>query len=202
MDLSHVTYQGPEFDASSPVVELLPANLVDLLKQINGFVQFGGGLHVRGVCVQPNWHSLAEVMLSSEALHRGYRAVLPTDVPFAQDCVADQFLLREGFVYRLASETGELERLNLKLSEFFTAVEADPVKFLAMEPLLRFQKDGGTLQPGEVLHAYPPFCTKEAANGVSLKAVGTAEALRFLADFSRQISGLAGGDKFHVRVVP
>jgi hypothetical protein len=105
-------------------------------------------------------------------------------------------------VCKLASETGELELLNLKLSEFLAAAEADPVAFLAMEPLLRFQKDGGTLQPGEVLHAYPPFCTKEAANGVSLKAVSTAEALRFLADFSRQISGLAGGEKFQVRVVP
>ena len=202
MELSHLTYQGPKFEIDSPVVDLLPSNLVELLKQVNGFVQFGGGLHVRGVCAQPDWHSLAQVMLGSEALHQSYRAVLPTDVPFAQDCVADQFLLRDSHVYKLQSETGKVEPLNLKLAQFFAAVEANPVEFLAMQALLRFRQDGGTLEPGQVLHVYPPFCTKEAADGVSLRCVSTVEALRFLADFSRQISGLAVGDKFRVRVEP
>jgi hypothetical protein len=36
-------------------VDPLPANLVDLLAQINGFVLFGGGLRVRGECTEPTW---------------------------------------------------------------------------------------------------------------------------------------------------
>jgi hypothetical protein len=173
-----------------------------LLKEVNGFVQFNGALHVRGLCDEPKWHSLSQITLGSEALYRTYPALLPTDVPFAQDCVADQFILRDGHVYKLQSETGDLDPLRLTLAEFFAAVEANPVEFLGMEPLLQFQRDGGTLQAGQVLNVYPPFCTKEAAKGVSLKAVSVPEALRFLADFSRHISGLAEGQSFRVRVVP
>jgi hypothetical protein len=202
VELGNVTFRGPEFEANSPVIDVLPENLVALFKQINGFVQFAGGLHVRGVCEKPTWHSIGEVMVGPLALHHLYKAILPTDAPFAQDCVADQFLLRDGIVYKLQSETGELESLGFSLSQFFLAIEADPIEFLAMQPLLRFQRNGSMLEPGQVLHVYPPFCTKEAANGVSLRAVSATEALAFLAHFSRQLSGVPNGEQFQVRVVP
>jgi hypothetical protein len=141
-------------------------------------------------------------MVGERALHKVYGAILPTDVPFAQDCVADQFILRHGDVLKLWAETGDLESLGKTLPEFFMAAAADPVEFLGMEPLLRFESDGNMLQPGQVLHAYPPFCTEEAANGVSLAAVGIAEALQFLGEFSRQISGIGDGQNFQLRVVP
>lgn len=202
MELSNVTFHGPEFEADPPFIGALPTNLVDLLRQINGFVQFGGGLHVRGICDKPTWHSISEMMDGATALHRSYGVVLPTDVPFAQDCMADQFLLRDGLIYKLQSETGELRPLSLTLSQFFLALETDPIEFLAMQPLLRFQREGNALEPGQVLHAYPPFCTKEARNGVSLRAVSISEALAFLTDFSRQISSLADGERIRIRVDP
>jgi hypothetical protein len=139
LELGNITFRGPDFEVNSPVVDLLPANLVDLLTRINGFVQFGGGLHVRGVCAEPTWHSIAEVMVGPRALERQYEWVLPTNVPFAQDCMADQFLLRDGQVCKLQSETGKVHSLDLRLPQFFAAVEADPVGFLAMHPLLRFR---------------------------------------------------------------
>ena len=202
LDLSNITFRGPEFDADSPVIGDLPTNLVDLLRQINGFIQFGGGLHVRGVCGGPAWHSVAAVMVGPAALHKDYDVVLPTDAPFAQDCMADQFLLRDGVVCKLQSETGELRSLGLRLPQFFSAVEAHPVGFLAMQPLLRFQSEGNALKPGQVLQAYPPFCTTEARSGVSLRAMNAMEALAFLADFSRQTLNLADGDEIRVQVVP
>ena len=136
MELTNVTFRGPEFEAHSPSIGALPTDLVDLLRQTNGFVRFGGGLHVRGICSKPTWHSIAKVMAGPTALHKLYDVVLPTDAPFAQDCMADQFLLREGLVYKLQSETGELCPLNLSLSQFFSAAKEDPVEFLAMQPLL------------------------------------------------------------------
>ena len=45
MDLSNITYQGPEFQEDQKIELLLPYNLLSLLKQINGFIQFNGGLH-------------------------------------------------------------------------------------------------------------------------------------------------------------
>jgi hypothetical protein len=200
LELGNITFRGPDFEVNSPVVDLLPANLVDLLTRINGFVQFGGGLHVRGVCAEPTWHSIAEVMVGPRALESQYEWVLPTDVPFAQDCMADQFLLRDGQVYKLQSETGKVHSLDLRLPQFFAALEADPVGFLAMHPLLRFQHEGTRLEPGQVLQAYPPFCTKEAASGVSLRAISAIEALGYLAEFSRQASGLADGEMVRVRI--
>jgi hypothetical protein len=71
-----------------------------------------------------------------------------------------------------------------------------------MQPLQRYQQDGGALHPGQVLHVYPPFCTQEAANGVSLKAVPFSEAIAFLSQFARQVSALAPGQQLHVKVVP
>lgn len=202
MEFDHVTFVGPSFEEAAAVIAMLPDNLAHLLRQINGFILYDGGLHVRGVCDEPEWHSLASVLVGASALHTRYPALLSSDVPFAQDCVADQYVLRERKVHRLEAETGNLKALGLSLPEFFGAVQASPVEFLSMEPLLRYQQEGGSLQPGQVLHAYPPFCTEQAAHGVSLKAVPVSEALEFLSDFARQLSGLEPGQSFHMKVVP
>src|SRR5262249_35554925 len=127
------------------------------------------------------------------AFHRLYTTVLPEDVPFAEDCLGDQFLLRDGRVFRLAGETGELRALDIGLAGFFQAVQADPIEFLSLQPLLRFQHDGNMLEPGQLLAAYPPFCTKQAASGVHLAAIAASERRRFLADFAAQIRDVPDG---------
>lgn len=202
MELDHVTFKGPPFEEREVVVAALPDNLVGLLRQINGFILFGGGLHVRGVCAVPAWHSLSSVIFGPNALHSSYPALCGSDVPFAQDCVADQYVLRDRAVHKLEAETGKLQALNLALPEFFAAMQANPVEFLGMQPLVRHQQESGPLEPGQVLHAYPPFSSKEAASGVSLKAVPVAEALAYLADLSRRISSMADGQIFRINVVP
>jgi hypothetical protein len=202
MQLAQLTFTGPRLDESSPTLAKLPQNLAALLRQINGFIQYSGGLHIRGTCETPNWHSLESVMFSERALHRIYPIVAASDVPFGQDCMADQFILRDGIVHKLQAETGELNALGVGLSGFFAGIEANPVEYLGMQPLLKFQNEGGSLQPGQVLHAYPPFCSKEAASGVSLKAIPVSEAIAFLADFAKQIAGFSDGAKFQVKVTP
>lgn len=202
MEFGHVTYFGPPLGDDGEVLAALPSNLKALLEQINGFILSNGGLHVRGVCSDPLWHSLRSVLFGEKALHYLYPDVLATDIPFAQDCVADQFVLRERKVWKLSAETGELNPLNLGLSAFFEAAESNPTEFLGMQPLLQYQLEGGSLEPGQVLSVYPPFCTEEATNGVSLKAISVGEAIAFLAEFSKSIAGLAEGAKLHVKVVP
>jgi hypothetical protein len=201
MNLEHITYTGPEFDETSNIIEILPDNLVSLLRQINGFVQYGGGLHLRGVCNEPEWHSIENMMIGPFSLHNSYPAITDTDIPFAEDCVGDQFLLRNRNVIKLFSETGEVEEYGFGLATFLNNASENTVEFLGMEPLLQLQNEGGELKPGELIHVYPPFCTKEAENGVSLKAVPSSEALLYLADFSKQISGLGEGEQFKVKIV-
>ncbi|HEY0071317.1 MAG TPA: hypothetical protein VGE04_15235 [Chloroflexia bacterium] len=199
MELKDVTYEGPPIDDRETLTHL-PADLRNLLEQLNGFIQFGGGLHVRGACVEPAWHSIRETMAGELALHERYPHMLPTDVPFAQDAVGDQYLLRDGVVHWLYAETGDLESLRIGLIEFIEAAQSNPDEYLGLQLLRRFIAGGGTLQPGELLHVYPPLCTVEAKSGVSITAVPAAERLRFLAQFAAQVRGVSAGGQIEMRV--
>ncbi len=198
MDLNNVTYQGPSIDDAGLLAEL-PTSLQSLLRSLNGFVQFGGGLHLRGACLTPDWHALRPVWHGSRAFHVLYGNVQADWVPFAEDCVGDQFFLSNGQVLRLSAETGEVEPLRLKLSEFLHAANAEPVEFLSMEPLLSFQRDTGALPEGHLLMAYPPFCTNEAKDGVSLKPVPAVELHAFHAELAQSLP--RDGGKLRIRAV-
>ncbi len=199
MELTNITYQVPPIDDPA-LLDRLPNGVRGLLEQINGFIQFGGGLHVRGVCEVPAWHSLAAVWVGKHALHAHYPAVTEHDIPFGQDALGDQFLLRDGIVYRLASETGAIESLDCDFFAFLEAVQADPVEYLSLQPLIQFYNEGGELKPGQLLSVYPPFCTTESASGVSLRAVPVFERLRFLADLAAQIAHLPQGQRVKIKV--
>jgi len=187
MELTHVTYQGKALD-DKETFNALPENLQKFLKQVNGLIAYDGGLHVRGCVKKPKWHSLHEVWKGAHSLSKNYKKIKEDDIPFAEDCVGDQFLLRGGKVIRLLSETGDIEKLNLTFNEFIKKIPKSPIKTLGLHPLLQFQKEGGKLKPGKLLNIYPPFCTKESANGVSIKDISAIERLDFLFHFSKQIS--------------
>lgn len=150
----------------------------------------------------PTWHSLRAAWLDENAFHRHYAALRTDDVPFAQDCLGDQFLLRSGEVIRLRGETGELSKIGMGLHDFLAAVQADPVGFLSLQPLLRFQSEGGTLQPGQLLSAAPPFCCLESGADVSLRAVAALDRQAFLVDFSKEIADVPDGGKIRIRLNP
>jgi hypothetical protein len=197
--LKDATYAGPLLD-DQEMLARLPADFARALRQVNGFIRFHGGLHVRGACLEPAWHSLRDAWDGAAAFHRLYPEIRQEDVPFAEDCLGDQFLLRDGRVWRLAAETGEVEPLGIGLHGFFEAVEADPAEFLSLHPLLQFQQDGGNLEPGQLLAAAPPFCTEEAAKGVSLAAIPTEERRRFLAHLATQLRGVPDGGEIEFRI--
>jgi hypothetical protein len=192
-------YRGSDV-TDQEIFDAVPAEYQHLLEQMNGCVLFNGGLHIRGAVESPEWHSLRKVWRGDLALFRLFPAVEESDVPFAQDCLGDQFLLRSGIVYQLNAESGNLESLEMDFETFLNSARANPVEFLSLEPLLRFIADGGNIKPGQLLNAYPPFIMKEAANGVSLKAVSMLEQISFLADLAQQISGLPDDWKVRIKV--
>jgi len=60
--------------------------------------------------------------------------------------------------------------------------------------------DGHSLAPGELINAYPPFCTSQSSGGeVSLRAVPAEEQRYFLAELASQIRDLPPGAPFEVR---
>jgi len=192
-----LTFTGPAVD-DPLILARLPADLRQLLLTCNGFVAFHGGLHVRGACRSPDWHALSTAWDGAQALHRIYPTVRPADVPFAQDCIGFQFLIRNGSVVMLDGEIGRIRDLGCDLDAFFACCRERPDATLGLGPLRQFMADGQVLEPGRLLSVWPPYCTAEAAHGVSLRAIPASERVAFLADFAGRIA--AAGDGTQIRV--
>ena len=159
MDIPGITWKGESIEDVEILPEL-PADLVRVLSVTNGFVLHDGAVHVRGACLTPEWHSLRAAWRGPTAFQVLYDDVRPTDVPFAQDQLGDQFLIRDGVIFRLSGETGEIEHLAESLQEFLNKVSSD------IEGFLNVGLDH-KMQPGQLLHAYPPFCFRESGAGAS-----------------------------------
>ena len=172
----------------------LPVYLQAFLREQNGAVAYFGGLHLRGCVAEPTWHSLGAAWQGPAAFWRTYEDVLEADIPFGQDCVGNQFLLRGDAVLLLDTETGELADLEVDFKHFLFGVEKYPVDALGMEPLRGFQLQGGVLQPGQLLKVFPPFCIAiNSGKPPTLEAVGIADRLAWLADFYHKIKDLPDG---------
>ena len=128
------------------------------------------------------------------AFHTLYESVHATDIPFAQDQVGDQFLLRDGRVFRLSGETGDIESLADSLDDFVRRAGEDIEGFLNVG--LRH-----TMQPGQLLLAYPPFIFRESGAGASMKPVRAGEVILFHADLARQIRDVPNGGEVEFKIV-
>jgi hypothetical protein len=192
-------YSGPPID-DSEILDLLPSELRRLLPEVNGYVAYHGGLHVRGACTTPDWHSLRAAWSGPDAIHLLYSAVEPGDIPFAEDALGDQYLLRDGAVHRLSAETGEMIALGIDLYEFDQSVRADPMGFLSLEPLAAFRASGRELEPGQLLNVYPPFVVQQADAVVAYRTVSALEQRRWLADLAQKLASVPDGAQ--VRLVP
>jgi hypothetical protein len=191
MKIPGITWKG-ETTQDVEILRHLPAELVRVLSGTNGFILHNGALHVRGACLVPEWHSLRGAWRGPKAFHTLYDSVRPSDVPFAQDQLGDQFLLRDAAVLRLSAETGETERLCESLQDFFTGVSSDIEGFLNVGL-------NHTLKPGELLHAYPPFCIGEASVGVSLRPCPAEEVILVHARFAKEITNISDGNRIEIR---
>jgi hypothetical protein len=199
LELPHLVYSGPPADDADMLVRV-PPPLAAMLRERNGVVGFGGGLHVRGACREPAWHSLRHAWEGADALHQLFEEVRPGDLPLAEDAFGDQFLLREGKVLRLSGELGEMAPAADGLEEFFGRVLADPGRMLDYAPLLAFLAGGGELRPGQLLAAYPPFVLSAEGARRDIRAVDALERRRALADLARRLHGLPEGTEVRFEV--
>src|SRR5690606_30293950 len=127
-------YKGPDL-ANPSVLQGLPVEMFEVLWQVNGFVAYAGGLHVRGFGDVPEWHSISRYHSGEMALVNLYPQVKKYDFPFGQDFLGNQFLLRDSEVFKLRADTGEVSSLRVDLAEFFEAAKKDPVSYLSLELL-------------------------------------------------------------------
>lgn len=177
--MNRVTYVGPAID-DQELYRRLPREMRAVLVRDNGFIAFSGGLHVRGASRAPGWHSLREAWEGEHAIHRLWPTVTPEDVPFAQDALGDQFVLRDGIVRHVFGETGKIASVDCGLADFLAAARARPVEYLGLHPLVQFREDGGALKPGELLSIEPPFSARDTAHAVTVRPMPALERLRAL----------------------
>lgn len=190
-----LTWIGPPAD-DAEMLQRVPPALSDSLRQRNGYLAALGGFHLRGASLTPEWHSLRVAWDGPTALHRLFPAALSSDVPFAQDCFGDQFLIRGGEVIHLEGETGTVHHMNIDLLEFMRKAEEDPFGFLNLEPLRRYREQGGGLEPGQLLSVYPPFVA--VGGETSFHPIYSLERIAALADFARQIGRVQDGDQVKI----
>lgn len=200
IDAANLSWKGPSL-AQHEWLARVPAELAQLLREMNGCGMFAGGLHIRGLCKEPAWHALQRVWEGEHALHQAYPALKADDVPFAQDCVGDQFVLRQGKVVRLFAESGTLEDTGQGLWAFLDAAQADPLNVLRLQPLLSLFKAGGELKPGELISVYPPYVVQHEGE-YDLRPVPALERLAFLADLAAKVRDLPDGGSFQVIAMP
>jgi hypothetical protein len=193
MDIPGITWKGESIE-DVEILRELPTDLVRVLSDTNGFILHEGAVHVRGACLIPEWHSLRTAWRGPKAFHILYDDVQPSDVPFAQDQVGDQFLVREDVVLRLSAETGEIERLADSIHDFFSRMSSDIEGFLNVGL-------GHRMQPGQLLHAYPPFCFRESGVGASIAPLPASEVILFHADLARQMRDVPDGGKVEFKLI-
>ncbi len=186
--LPGLLFKGPKFEGGSD----LPQDLVDLLSEVNGFVVFEGGFHLRGQCSLPDWHSLAVAQRGALSLVELYpESVLPGDVPFGEDAVGDQYLLRAGKVGRLDAETGDVELFDWSLREFLSELSSRAASILPSRVMNEFSARGERLQPGQVILVMPPLVVK--AEQRVMRAGSALPRRQFLATVARQIRDVPDG---------
>lgn len=152
MHLPGLTFRGAPLD-DLELLERLPAELQQLLAIRNGFVAYRGAIHVRGASRAPSWHALRTVYDGSDAAY--LHQLAPRDVPFGQDALGRQFVLREGIVFRLDPFTGSLDALEIGLTTFLQLLYEQPQRLLPLDELLQFEASGGSLRPGQLLARDP-----------------------------------------------
>jgi hypothetical protein len=193
MQLNGITWEaGGSTDMA--LLGFLPQQLRDIIEPTGGFILHHGAIHFRGCAFNPEWNSLRPIYHGKHSLKTLYPAIDVDDVPFAQDQFGDQYLLRGVEVMHLSAETGEIGGFARCLTEFMDGIGADIEAYLSVSLSHR-------LEPGQGLHAHPPFCVKESAGVPSLRPVGIAELIQFHADLARQIAGVPDGGTFRFQIV-
>jgi hypothetical protein len=192
VEIPGITWQGKGVEDVELLSEL-PPDLMSILIQRNGFILHEGALHVRGASIVPEWHSLRTAWRGPKAFHILYEDVRPSDIPFAQEQLGDQFLIREGKVVRLFAETGETEPLASSLDDFFARLSSDIEGFLNVGLSHK-------MEPGRLLWAFPPFCFEESGAGASLAPLPASEVILLHADLAKQIRDVPDGGEVEFKL--
>ena len=186
MEFKGVTFRSDEM-MDEVLLAKLPEDLQEFYQVTNGIVAYNGGLHMRSCINSDNWNSLSRYWTGEKALHLTYANLLSSDIPFAQDCVGDQYFLRDDVVWLLGAETGEVMDMETDLDGFIENAIKDPVEYLAMEPLVYYLDMEGDLEPGQLIHVVPGLSLELPEDTeYHIDSLPVDDRLTWLADFCNE----------------
>jgi hypothetical protein len=191
-NITNLDYIGQTID-DLDTFDILPDYLKNFYHKLNGFIAFQGGLHVRGCSIEPGWHSLREIWFGEFKLSRLFDSIEANDIPIAQDCFGDQFVIRMGHLWLLHSETDEITDLEIDFDQFIEQSFSATPRFLNIHNIQNLK-----LKPGQLINVVPPFCI-DSKTGYSYKPIDSLEQIRYLSFFSKEIKKLPDGTTINLK---
>jgi hypothetical protein len=187
-----VNYWGQSI-SDFDTLDILPGYLKDFYLKQNGLIAFHGGLHIRGCVNEPDWHSLKEVWFGNTKLSLLFDSIEINDIPIAQDCFGDQFIIRDKSIWLLSAETDEIKNLEVDFLQFTQQAFTDTSKFLNIENIQHLD-----IKPGQLINVVPPFCVN-SKSGYSFRPIDSFEQIRYLSSFSKEIKNLPNGTSINLK---
>jgi hypothetical protein len=167
----------------------MPSDLVDLLRERNGFVVLESALRflpldetpagIRARTTLPVWS--------------GYGAVPTGAVFFAEDAFANQFFVSDEGYRFLDLETGEVESIGSTLDSFLNMVFAEWNYFSGYELARSWQLANGALGSDERLVPRTPFVLGGGYEVANLRSAYGGEAIRLRSGIHTQLRGRPDG---------
>ncbi len=168
-----ITYKGEPIN-DWLTFNRLPGCIQDFLIEINGFTVRNNG----GCVNSPDWHSLNEVWHGGTRLSDLFDSIRPDDIPIAQDCVGNQFIIRQNKICMLDVETGRIELMEIDFQEFIRQIAE-----LSYDELQDSNMQNVELVPGQHFSYYP--VDNSPVLDFSLKAFDSLAHLKLLSMIAR-----------------
>ena len=178
----------------------MPKEIQELLSKMNGVRLLDGGLTFYNCTREKVWNALLFAIAGDRALYKTYDQLLPNDLPFAIDCFGDQYIWRQGIVFHLTGDSGEVRSLDFTLDQFIEGISTNPIDFLNLAPFIELtQNRQTTLNQDQLFGVYPPFMMQHEGER-TFKAIEAEEVIDYLKYLYCQLKDIPDG--VNIRLEP
>ena len=172
-----------------------------LLELANGAFLHGHALHLFGACAGPPWHSLS-AWNAPDGWRRGYGSDTDGLTFFAEDAFGDQFAYsgRGGEVVSFEAELGRIIPAAPTFVDWLEEMIERPRAVLPVDVMEAQEIEHKHHRPGTQLFAYPPLCTAESREDVTIGHVDAIEAMRFRGQLALQLRAMPPGSRVKIEI--
>lgn len=179
---------------------LLGEQLIELLKNKNGFYAFENALHVLPAGCKDSCMSIEE-WNDDSSWRKEYGDLVQGHLFFAEDVLGVQFALCNDGIRKFDPETGEFEDFAPNLEKWATKILEDYNYETGYQLAHDWQSQNGSLPAGKRLLPKTPFVLGGTYKVENLYAADALQGMMFRADIWRQIRDLPDGSQIKLKVI-